>query len=59
MAEVEVVDEAVLLWEVDKKLKQVLSLINDSETRWCSMYAMLVHYYKLRVSIQQYNEKPI
>ena len=52
MVEVEVVDEAVPLWEVDKEPKQVLLLINDSETRWCSTYAMLVHYYKLRASIQ-------
>ena len=51
MARVEVVDEAVSLWEVDKELKQVLSLINDSETKWCSTYAMLVHYYKLGASI--------
>ena len=30
---VEVVDEAVPPWEVDKEPKQMLSLINDSETR--------------------------
>ena len=59
MVEVEVVDKAVPLWEVNKEPKQVLLLINDSETRWCSMDAMLVHYYKLRASIQWYNEKAI
>ena len=53
------VDEAVPLWEVEKKPRQVLSFINDSETRWFSTYAMLVHYYKLRASIQWYNEKAI
>ena len=37
----------------------MLSLINDSETRWCSTYAMLVRFYKLRVSIQRYNEKAV
>ena len=52
MAEVEVVDEAVPVWEVDKEPKQVLSLINDSKNRWCSTYAILVCYYKLRASIQ-------
>ena len=52
-------DEAVLVWEVDKEPKQVLSLINDNENRWCNTYAMLVHYYKLRASIQWYNEKAI
>ena len=57
--QVEVVDEAVPVWEVEKELKQVLSLINDSENRWCSTYAMLVWYYKLRASIQWYNEKAI
>ena len=59
MEEVEVVDEAVPLWEVDTEPKQVLLLINESETRWCSTYAMLVCYYKLRASIQRYNEKAI
>ena len=49
----------MLLWEVEKEPKQVLSLINDSEKRWCSTYAMLVCYYKLRISIQWYNEKAI
>ena len=57
MAEAELVDEIVPLWEVDKEPKQVLLLINDSEYRWCSTYAMLVCYYMLRASIQQYNEK--
>ena len=52
------VDDAVPLWEVDKE-PNLLSLINDSETRWCSTYAMLLRYYKLRASIQQYNEKAI
>ena len=51
MAGIEVVDEAVLLWEVDKEPKWMLLLINYSETRWCSEFAMLVHYYKLRASI--------
>ena len=46
MAGIEVVDEAMLLWEVGKEPKQVLSLIKDGETRWCSSYAMLVCYYK-------------
>ena len=59
MAEVEVVDEAVPLWEVDKEPKQVLLLMNNSETRRCSTYAMLVCYYKLRAIIQRYNEKAI
>ena len=59
MAEVEVVDGAVLLWEVEKEPEQVLLLINDSETRWCSTCAMLVRYYKLRASIERYNEKAI
>ena len=59
MAQVEVVDEAVPVWEVDKEPKQVLSLINDSENRWCSTYAMLVQHYKLRASIQWYNERAI
>ena len=59
MLEVEVVDEAVPLWEVNKEPKQVLSLINDSRTRQCSTYAMLVCYFKLRASIQWYNEKAI
>ena len=45
------VDEVVPLWEVDKEPKQVLPLINDSETRWCSTYAMFVSYNKLRASI--------
>ena len=57
--QVEVVDEAVPVWEVDKEPKQVLLLITDCETRWCSIYAMLVYYCKLRASIQQYNEKAI
>ena len=57
MAQVEVVDEAVLVWEVEKEPKQVLLLINDSENRWCSTYATLLGYYKLRASIQWYNEK--
>ena len=51
--------EAVPLWEVDKEPKQVLSLINDSKTRWCSIYAMLVCYYKLRASFHRYNEEAI
>ena len=59
VVQVEVVDEAVPVWEVDREPKQVLLLINDSENRWCSTYAMLVHYYKLRASIQRYNEKAI
>ena len=59
MAGIEVVDEAVPLWEVEKEPKWVLSMINDSETRWCSTYAMLVCYYKLQASIQWYNEKAI
>ena len=59
VAQVEVVDEAVLLWEVDEEPKWVLSLVNDSKTRWCSTYAMLAGYYKLRDSIQRYNEKAI
>ena len=49
---VEVMDKAVPLWEVNKEPKQMLALIYDSETRWCSMYAMLVCYYELRASIQ-------
>ena len=53
------VDEAVPLWEVDKEPKWVLSLINDNETRCCSTCAMLVCYYKLRASIQWYNEEAI
>ena len=53
------VDEAVPLWEVDKEPKWVVSLVNDSEIGWCSTYAMLVCYYKLRASIQWYNEKAI
>ena len=40
--QVEVVSQAVAVWEVEKELKQVLSLINDSENRWWSTYAMLV-----------------
>ena len=59
MAYVKVMDEAVPVWEMDKEPKQVLSLINDSENKWCSTYAMLVRYYKLRASIQWYNEKAI
>ena len=51
--------EAMPVWEVDKEPKKILSLINDSENRWYSTYAMLVRYYKLRASIQQYNEKAI
>ena len=43
----EMVDEAMLLWEAEKQPKRVLSFINDSETRWFSIYAMLVRYYKL------------
>ena len=58
-AQVEVVDEAVPVWEVSKEPKQVLSLINDSENRLCSTYVMLVCYYKLQASIQWYNEKAI
>ena len=53
------VDEAMLLWEVEKEPNRVLLFINDSETRWSSTYAMLVCYYKLWASIQQYNEKVI
>ena len=53
------VDEAVPVWEVEKEPKQVLSLINDSENRWCSTYTMFGRYYKLRSSIQWYNEKAI
>ena len=41
------VDEAILLWEAEKEPKQVLSFINDSETRWSNTYAMLVRYCKL------------
>ena len=59
VVQAEVVDEAVPVWEVDKEPKQVLSLINDSENRCCSIYTMLVHYYKLQASIQWYNEKAI
>ena len=59
VVQVEVVDEAVPVWEVEKEPKQVLSLINDSENRWCSTYAMLVQYYKLRASIQWYSERAI
>ena len=33
MVGIEMLDEAMLLWETEKKLKQVLSVINDSETR--------------------------
>ena len=40
--QVEVVDEAVPVWEVEKEPKQILSLINGSENRWCSTYAMLI-----------------
>ena len=47
------------MWEVDKEPRKVLSLFNNSETRWCSMYAMLVGFYKLRASIQCYNEKAV
>ena len=56
---IDMVDEAVLLWEVSKEPKWVLSLINDSEARWHSTYAILVCYYKMRASIQRYNEKAI
>ena len=41
------VDEAMLLWEVEKEPKQVLSFINDSKIRLSSAYAILVRYYKL------------
>ena len=41
------VDDAMLLWEAEKEPKQVLSFINDSDTRWSSTYVMLVRYYKL------------
>ena len=41
------VDEAILLWAVGKEPKQVLSFINDSETRCSSTYAMLVCHYEL------------
>ena len=47
MVGIEMVDEAMLLWEVEKEPKQVLSLINDSETSWFSTHAMLARYYKL------------
>ena len=40
-------DEVMPLWVMEKKLKQVLSFINDSETRKSSTYAMLVRYYQL------------
>ena len=33
MAGIEVVNEAVPLWEVDKEPKRVLSLINDDESQ--------------------------
>ena len=57
--QVEVLDEAVPVWEVEKEPKQILSLINDSETRWCSTYTMLVQYYKLQASIRRYNERAL
>ena len=47
------------MWEVDKEPRRVLSLFNNSKTRWCSTYAMLVSFYKLRASIQCYNEKAV
>ena len=47
------------MWEVDKEPRRVLSLFNDSKTCWCRTYAMLVHFYKLRTSIQCYNEKAV
>ena len=51
--------EAQPMWEVDKEPRRVLSLFNNSETRWCSTCAMLVRFYKLRISIQHYNEKAV
>ena len=47
------------MWEVDKEPRRVLSLFNDSDTCWCSTYAMLVHFYKLSASIQHYNKKAV
>ena len=47
------------MWEVDKELRRVLSLFNNSKMRWCNTYAMLVRFYKLRASIQCYNEKAV
>ena len=47
VAVIEMVDEAMLLWKVEKEPKKVLSFINDSESRQPSTYAMLVCYYKL------------
>ena len=47
------------MWEVYREPRSVLSLFNDSEMCWCSMYAMLVCFYKLQASIQRYNEKAV
>ena len=47
VAVIEKVDEAMFLWEAEKQQRQVLSFINDGESRWFSTYAILVHYYKL------------
>ena len=54
-----VVQDVQLMSEVDNKPKRVSLLINDSMTRWCSTYAMLVCFYKLQTSIQCYNEKAV
>ena len=59
VAAIEKVDEAVFLWEAEKQQNRVLPFINDSENRWFSTYAILVQYYKLWASIQQYNEKVV